>query len=234
MQSMLLALGYDLGKYGADGDFGSATESALKAFQKATNSLEVDGIYGKNSKAALEAAYKNLAMTIKRGDKGDAVKKMQEMLIACKCLAEGEADGDFGPKTEAGVKKAQLIFLGEDKQTGSYDSATKAAVEKCYAKVTDKRFVKDGVNWSFVFDPVYYNNRYADLNEHYKGDEQKLFNHFLKYGTSINEKRQGCADFNVEVYAKNYPELVEHYKSDWFMLYRHYAKYGWTEGRKGI
>lgn len=232
MQTMLLALGYDLGKYGADGDFGSATESALKAFQKATNSLEVDGIYGKNSKAALEAAYKNLAVTIKRGDKGDAVKKMQEMLIACKCLAEGEADGDFGPKTEAGVKKAQLIFLGEDKQTGIYDSATKTAVEKCYAKVTDKRFIFKDINFAFVFDPAYYGKRYKDLEEHFHGDEQALFNHFVRYGAG--ERRQASEDFNVEVYAKRYPELVEHYKGDWFMLYRHYALYGWTEGRKGI
>ena len=233
MQKMLLALGYDLGKWGADSDFGSATDTALRAFQKDHN-LTVDGKYGNNTKAALEAAYKNLAITIKRGDKGDAVKTMQQMLIACKCLAEGEADGDFGPKTEAAVKMAQYILLGADKQTGIYDATTKAAVEKCYAKVVDTRFIYKDTNFAFVFDPEYYNNRYADLNEHYHGDVTKLFNHFLKYGTSINEKRQGCADFNVEVYAKNYPELLDHYKNDWFMLYRHYCKHGWHEGRKGV
>ena len=233
MQKMLLALNYDLGGYGADGKFGSATDTALRAFQKDFN-LTVDGKYGNNSKSALEAAYAALTATIKRGDKGDAVKKMQEMLITCKCLAEGEADGDFGPKTEAAVKMAQYILLGADKQTGIYDATTKAAVEKCYAKVVDTRFIYKDTNFAFVFDPEYYNNRYADLNEHYHGDVTKLFNHFIKYGTSINEKRQGCADFNVEVYAKNYPELLEHYKNDWFMLYRHYCKHGWHEGRKGV
>lgn len=45
LQTILLNLDYDLGKWGADGDFGSATESAVKAFQK-KYSLDVDGIVG--------------------------------------------------------------------------------------------------------------------------------------------------------------------------------------------
>lgn len=55
MQQYLLQLGYDLGSYGADGDFGSATEKALKAFQK-DQKLEADGEYGEKSHAALMAA----------------------------------------------------------------------------------------------------------------------------------------------------------------------------------
>jgi len=45
MQERLIALGYSCGKYGADGDFGSSTLTALKKFQK-SNSLTVDGICG--------------------------------------------------------------------------------------------------------------------------------------------------------------------------------------------
>lgn len=52
LQEKLIALGYDLGKYGADGDFGSATLTAVKAFQK-DHGLTVDGIFGKKSYAAL-------------------------------------------------------------------------------------------------------------------------------------------------------------------------------------
>lgn len=45
LQLDLLALGYKLPKYGADGDFGSETLTAVKAFQRAQG-LEVDGIVG--------------------------------------------------------------------------------------------------------------------------------------------------------------------------------------------
>jgi hypothetical protein len=52
MQSGLLQLGYDLGKYGADGDFGAATENALIEFQE-NNRLSADGLYGSESRAMM-------------------------------------------------------------------------------------------------------------------------------------------------------------------------------------
>jgi len=45
MQSILEKLGYDIGAYGVDGDFGRMTEKAVKAFQKDYD-LVVDGICG--------------------------------------------------------------------------------------------------------------------------------------------------------------------------------------------
>ncbi|MBX0358911.1 N-acetylmuramoyl-L-alanine amidase [Halobacillus sp. Nhm2S1] len=55
LQEDLLFLGYDLGGYGADGSFGPATENALKQFQK-DQGLVQDGIYGPNTKAAMDDA----------------------------------------------------------------------------------------------------------------------------------------------------------------------------------
>lgn len=52
-QTKLLNKGYDLGKWGVDGSFGSATEAAVKNFQR-DNGLTADGIIGKNTWAALE------------------------------------------------------------------------------------------------------------------------------------------------------------------------------------
>lgn len=56
MQTMLIACGYSCGNAGADGDFGSGTLEALKAFQK-VNGLTVDGLYGTASKTKLTALY---------------------------------------------------------------------------------------------------------------------------------------------------------------------------------
>lgn len=58
MQEMLIACGYYCGPDGADGDFGKNTFEALKKFQKEAGLGAVDGWYGKQTKAALEAAYK--------------------------------------------------------------------------------------------------------------------------------------------------------------------------------
>ncbi|WNN95068.1 endolysin [Microbacterium phage Magritte] len=45
IQKYLASKGYDLGQYGADGDYGAGTTAAVIAFQKA-NGLEPDGIWG--------------------------------------------------------------------------------------------------------------------------------------------------------------------------------------------
>lgn len=52
MQGRLLAHGRTLPKYGADGDFGTETETALKQFQ-GVNGLTVDGVCGPSSWSAL-------------------------------------------------------------------------------------------------------------------------------------------------------------------------------------
>jgi hypothetical protein len=52
VQFDLINRGYDLGKWGADGDFGKQTEKAVKAFQ-ADNGIAVDGIVGPATYEAL-------------------------------------------------------------------------------------------------------------------------------------------------------------------------------------
>lgn len=58
-QNLLMQKGYDLGKWGADGDFGSQTEKAVKEFQK-DHGLKADGIVGPATWAALEEQGTNL------------------------------------------------------------------------------------------------------------------------------------------------------------------------------
>ena len=61
-QQDLIKLGYDLSPYGADGKFGAKTEAAVRSFQSTHvdpntgNKLNVDGIVGPASWAALDVA----------------------------------------------------------------------------------------------------------------------------------------------------------------------------------
>ena len=59
IQKLLQGKGYDLGPCGVDGDFGSATEKAVRQFQ-ADHGLAADGIVGPETRAALEAPGTNL------------------------------------------------------------------------------------------------------------------------------------------------------------------------------
>jgi len=63
LQSALIRLGYSCGAWGADGDFGDATELALKAFQR-DHGLEADGVCGPKSCAALERALARLEAAV--------------------------------------------------------------------------------------------------------------------------------------------------------------------------
>ena len=62
-QTELLQKGYDLGKYGADGKFGDATEKAVKAFQK-DNGLEPDGIIRQATWDALDSVEPTKLYTV--------------------------------------------------------------------------------------------------------------------------------------------------------------------------
>ena len=54
-----MMLGYDLGSYGADGDFGSRTEKAVMAFQR-SSALDVDGKFGPKSFSAMKSSLASI------------------------------------------------------------------------------------------------------------------------------------------------------------------------------
>ena len=64
MQNRLMQLGYALPKFGADGDYGSETIAAVKAFQ-AANGLQADGVTGPMTwKKLLDASGERYMVTI--------------------------------------------------------------------------------------------------------------------------------------------------------------------------
>ena len=118
LQQKLKALGYLTGA--ADGRYGAGTVKAVEAFQK-DNGLEVTGRVDEDTMAALNAKEIPARTSFARGDIGDDVKALQERLKALGYL-EGEADGNFGSKTEQAIRKFQQAK--SIKVTGKADEET--------------------------------------------------------------------------------------------------------------
>ncbi|MFT8310364.1 MAG: peptidoglycan-binding protein [Sporolactobacillus sp.] len=114
LQQELIKAGYSIGKAGADGIFGVATERAVRALQS-DYKIAVDGVVGSATWAALAKAVTQKAKAaassevavvaypgtaIKRGSQGKNVERIQRALSLT-------VDGIFGLKTEAAVKAYQ-------------------------------------------------------------------------------------------------------------------------------
>lgn len=133
LQTKLKSLGYLSGA--VDGSYGTATEEAVKAFQRA-NGLTADGkagagtlqaLFGENAKSSkatatpkggskataepntyvrVTAAPDGSYVTLKRGDMGSLVTRLQKALKNAGYF-NGNADGYYGEDTELAVKRFQ-------------------------------------------------------------------------------------------------------------------------------
>ena len=86
------------------------------------------------------------------------------------------------------------------------------------------------LDYSLVFDPIFYSNKYPDLKAAFGTDATKLFNHFKNYG--MKEHRQAHVDFNPVIYRNNYADLNRAFGNNWTKYYEHYIVYGIKENRK--
>ena len=94
-----------------DGSFGSATEKAVKEFQKKYN-LTVDGIAGPNTIKKLDEVIASKAVataTLKKGSSGENVKTLQRNLNEV-MDTDINVDGSFGTITETTVKAFQKKY----------------------------------------------------------------------------------------------------------------------------
>lgn len=93
-------------------------------------------------------------------------------------------------------------------------------------------FMFNGLDYSPVFNPSYYSEKYDDLKKAFGNDSAKLFNHFKSFG--MNEGRQAIATFDVQTYKSLYSDLQNAFGSNLPAYYRHYLQYGIKENRKAI
>jgi hypothetical protein len=105
------------------------------------------------------------------------------------------------------------------------------AVNNLLVGPTPSGYIINGYDYSPVFDPTYYANKYADLSGAFGNDAQALWLHFQQFG--MNEFRQGSAEFDPVYYKRTYPDVAQVCLDDGPLYYFHYVAYGKNEGRKG-
>ena len=113
LQNRLIVLGYLTGT--ADGEFGEATEAAVKAFQK-RNSIYVDGKAGPETLTKLYSSSAKKASSVvghlgslSKGSQGAAVHNLQKQLKELG-FYNGSIDGDYGDGTVAAVTAFQQSY----------------------------------------------------------------------------------------------------------------------------
>lgn len=106
LQAQLIALGYALSKYGADGEFGAETEAAVKGFQ-AAHGLEADGEYGPLTHAALMEAVSAAEGETDEEEAPDAPEDGEPAVV----ITGGSVNARKGPATGYGV--LTIVHAGE-------------------------------------------------------------------------------------------------------------------------
>ena len=89
----------------------------------------------------------------------------------------------------------------------------------------------NGFDYSPVFNPVYYADRYPDLQSAFGNDSNSLWLHFQLFG--MNEFRRGSEEFDPQYYYDHNPDVVAAFGDNRPMYYAHYVMFGKAEGRKG-
>ena len=97
LQKILISLGYDLSGYGADGEFGSETEAAVRRLQAALG-VSVDGMYGEKTHAAL--------MSLLEREGGAAGGDKSQTQARIRVTAEETAYVRSGPGTGYSIQTA--------------------------------------------------------------------------------------------------------------------------------
>jgi hypothetical protein len=108
----------------------------------------------------------------------------------------------------------------------------KLNVPTANASTSSGKFLFENINYSLVFDPTYYANKYSDLKKAFGTNSTALFNHFCSNG--MKEGRMASANFDVNAYKNNYADLRNAFGNNLPLYYKHYITNGHVEKRKCV
>lgn len=127
LQKVLIQLGYDLGKYGADGECGSKTVEAIKAFQK-DNGLSVDGEYGAKSHAKMQKVLAS-------ADSSGGASSFEICVTGKTVNVRNQPNSSTGKVVRVVRLGDKLKAVSVDKATGWYKLEDGNYISNKYAKV---------------------------------------------------------------------------------------------------
>lgn len=144
MQTMLIKCGFSCGTSGVDGQFGDATEKAVKNFQKKYG-LTVDGKYGVNSKAKLESLYSEVNKTPSTPSANIVIKNGQ-IHANNFCGAKIVTDGMFGSETKKAAVKVLQTAMNLDYKSnlvidGIWGNKSESALRGHYVKHGETQYM---------------------------------------------------------------------------------------------
>ena len=87
----------------------------------------------------------------------------------------------------------------------------------------------NGVDYSAVYNKLYYMEAYPDIAAQCNNDDYLLIKYFVEQGTL--QKHRGNDRFDLNIYMQFNPDLSETFKDDIYTYYLHYALYGQYENR---
>lgn len=125
---------------------------------------EVNKLLGVNSTTTSSTPQSTTPSTVKTYtvQKGDILSKIGSKTgIAWKTIAELN-----GIKSPYVVKVGQVLKLTTESSNSS----------------ASKKYASNGIDYSLVFDPTYYANKYDDLKKAFGTNTDKLFAHFVSHG----------------------------------------------------
>lgn len=160
------------------------------------------------------------------GGAGTSVRIRAEREDSETGLSRWHARYDLGTSRYLGTFKVQMLVGGQPCQPSVEGSFFVSSLPEDTGSYTF-----EGIDFSPVFDPVYYAMRYPIVRKQVGYDKERLFAHFIS--TGIKAGYQGNEAFNVLWYREQNEDLAAIYKDSYLSYYEHYLIKGMAEGRPG-